>query len=176
MEKTSEQLECMLKKQAEPERFNFSEDALKEESSSFIDQIRKLIKHELLITAVDAQKQADSYWESNTSARESGSMDERCFVGTRVRIIRESLHMEWFRLYNAEDRTFTNYLKKGKESRYKDAYFKKEPKWAREAIKDVEDRYELLRKRAAVLTALRRNLREYEKLINTCFPDKSIDN
>ena len=96
-------------------------------------------------------------------------------MGTRVRILNGSLQMEWFRNRTRPDQgagkqVFSTHLKKGKGYRYSDSLFKKEPKWARDAIKLVEDRYELLRKRAAILSAMRKNLRDYEQLLDECFP------
>ncbi len=154
MGRTDEELRQMLKRDAEDERFVFTEPMLEEESREFIP---------------------DYYWEGNESAREEGVAEELSFVGTRVRILNGSLQMEWFRNRTRPDQgagkqVFSTHLKKGKGYRYSDSLFKKEPKWARDAIKEVEDRYELLRRRAAILSSMRKNLRDYEQLLNECFP------
>lgn len=177
MGRTDEELRQMLKRDAEDERFVFTEPMLEEESREFIRTARTLLEHELLVSAVDARKQADYYWEGNESAREEGVAEELSFVGTRVRILNGSLQMEWFRNRTRPDQgagkqVFSTHLKKGKGYRYSDSLFKNEPKWARDAIKLVEDRYELLRKRAAILSAMRKNLRDYEQLLTECFPGK----
>lgn len=175
MGRTDEELRQMLKRDAEDTRFAFKEPMLEKESREFIRTARTLLEHELLVSAVDARKQADYYWEGNVSAREDGVAEELSFVGTRVRILNGSLQMEWFRNRTRPDQgagkqVFSTHLKKGKGYRYSDSLFKKEPKWARDAIKLVEDRYELLRKRAAILSAMRKNLRDYERLLDECFP------
>ena len=95
--RTDEELRQMLKRDAEDERFVFTEPMLEEESREFIRTARTLLEHELLVSAVDARKQADYYWEGNESAREEGVAEELSFVGTRVRILNGSLQMEWFR-------------------------------------------------------------------------------
>lgn len=175
MGKTGEELTQMLHRDAEDERFVFTEPMLEKESREFLCTARALLEHELLVSAVDARKQADYYWEANESAREDGIAEELSFVGTRVRILNGSLQMEWFRNRTRPDQgegkqVFSTHLKKGKGFRYSDALFKKEPEWARKAIAQVENRYELLRRRAAILSAIKKNLRDYERLVNECFP------
>lgn len=175
MGKTNEELRELLKRDAGDERDEFKESKLEEESREFIRNTRTLLEHELLVNAVDARKQADYYWEANESAREEGVAEDLSFVGTRVRIINGSLQMEWFRNRTRPDQgagkqVFSTHLKKGKGFRYSESLFKKEPKWAREAITVVENRYELVRKRTAILSAIRKNLRDYEQLLNECFP------
>lgn len=175
MGKTDEELRRMLKRDADEERSAFTEQMLEKESRDFIRSVRALLEHELLASAVDARMQADKYWEANESAREDGIAEELSFVGTRVRILNGSLQMEWFRNRTRPDQgagkqVFSTHLKKGKGFRYSESLFKREPKWARDAIKDVEDRYELLRKRAAILSSMRKNLRDYEQLLDECFP------
>lgn len=175
MGKTNEELRELLKRDAGDERDEFKESKLEEESREFIRNARTLLEHELLVNAVDARKQADYYWEANESAREEGVAEDLSFVGTRVRIINGSLQMEWFRNRTRPDQgagkqVFSTHLKKGKGFRYSESLFKKEPKWAREAITVVENRYELVRKRTAILSAIRKNLRDYEQLLNECFP------
>lgn len=176
-----EELKQMLNRDAENERFVFTESILEAESREFIRTVKTVLEHELLVSAVDARKQADYYWEGNESAREEGLAEDLSFVGTRVRILNGSLQMEWFRNrvrpdQGAGKQVFSTHLKKGNGYRYSDTYFKKEPKWARDAIKLVEDRYELLRRRTAILSAMKKNLRDYEKLLDRCFPDKDDDN
>lgn len=175
MGKTNEELRELLQRDAGDERDEFKESKLEEESREFIRNARTLLEHELLVNAVDARKQADYYWEANESAREEGVAEDLSFVGTRVRIINGSLQMEWFRNRTRPDQgagkqVFSTHLKKGKGFRYSESLFKKEPKWAREAITVVENRYELVRKRTAILSAIRKNLRDYEQLLNECFP------
>jgi hypothetical protein len=179
VEKTDVELQQMLHRDADEERFVFTAPLMENESREFLRNTRSLIDHELLVAAVDARKQADSYWEANESAREEGDPDNLSFVGTRVRIINGSLQLEWFRNRTRPElgqgkpkKVFSTYLRKGRGHRYNKALFSKEPEWARVEINNVEDRYELLRKRAALLSSLRKTLREYEHLINECFPRK----
>lgn len=171
----------MLNRDAEDERSIFTDQRLEEESREFICSVRALLETELLVSAVDARKEADGYWGANESAREEGIAEDLSFVGTRVRILNGSLQMEWFRNRTRPDQgagkqVFSTHLKKGKGFRYSDSHFKKEPKWARDAIKKTEDRYELLRKRAAILSSMRKKVREYEKLLDECFPDTNSKN
>lgn len=177
MKTSLEDLEEMLHRDGGDKRFVYSEQMRKEESEEFIRTAKTMLEHELLVTAVDARVQADYYWEANESARESGNAAELSFLGTRVRFVRGTLQLEWFRNRTRPDegkgkQVYSTYIKKGLGHRYSDSLYKKEPAWAREAIKTVEDRYELLRKRAAILSALKKNIRDYEQAVKECYQDE----
>ncbi|MFC6674037.1 conjugative transfer protein MobI(A/C) [Marinobacterium aestuariivivens] len=176
MFRTLEELEELLQNGKEAERQWVRDPELLAESKEFLRTVRAMIDREQRVIALDGLKLADSYWEANRDAREED--DEPCYLGTRVRIVKGTLHFEWFRnnarQYLGEGKPkqiFSTYLRKGRGSRYSDSHFQNEPKWARDQIGTVEDGYELLRKRATLLSAIKKNLRDYEKILAECFDD-----
>lgn len=145
---------------------------MEQESREFLCTVRSAIEHELLVTAVVGRDVADSWW---TLSRHSMTMSETepTYLGTRVRIKNGSLQCEWFRnsvrSEGSSKQVFSRYLPKGKGFRYPSHRFKKEPAWARELVEIVESDYEIVRKRASILSSITRALREYEALINKTF-------
>lgn len=164
----------------EEERGQLSIEDIKQEAREFIDDLRRRLDKELVVLAVEAQQQADMYWAANKSAREEAGPDEQGRVGTRVRLLHNSLVAEWYRnrfvkpelsgVSGGKMKVFSTYLRKGTAFRYPKHYFKKEPLWAQEVIELVENRYVLLRQRANVLSKIRRALAEYERLVDKYYP------
>jgi hypothetical protein len=158
-------------------RAQVSTEDIEREGRVFIAELRERIEKELAVIAVDAQRQADMYWAANKSAIEEAGPDKQGRVGTRVRLLNNSLVAEWYRnrfikpeLNGGKVKVFSTYLRKGGAFRYPKHYFKKEPQWAQEVIELVENRYVLLRQRANVLSKIRRALAEYERLVDKCYP------
>jgi len=163
----------LLDADKEEDRLNITEELLDSENNEFIKNIREQVDHALAVIAVEAQQEADVYWNANRTAQEEGLTNEQCRIGTRVRIIGVSLVAEWYR-----NRFFKNdpkqkkksilstHIKKGRSNKYSMSHFKKEPNWAQDLIKQIEDRYVILRQRNAALTKIRRAIREYERLLN----------
>lgn len=183
MSKKTEKLQRLIEREFEDERFLFTDKMLEAESRGFVSTLDELVQNEILVVALDARKQADSYWEASLSAREDGDPNNYCYVGTRVRFLRGTLQFEWFKNRTKPGegegkprKVYSTYIPKGSGYRYSRALFKKEPEWAQEEINTVEDRYALLRKRSALLSAIKKNLREYNKVVNKCFPNNEEDN
>lgn len=160
----------------EDDRSMVSYEDIEVESRKFAAAVRDLIDNELIVSAVDARKASDAFWESNRSARVDGGPDEQGRFGTRVRIINNSLVAEWyinrFVGNGAEDtrkRVFSTHIEKGDGFRYPKRKFAKATDWEKKIIESVENRYELLRRRSQVLSKLRRALGEYERLLDKCY-------
>ena len=77
--------------------FKYHRELLDSEHNEFIKNIREQVDHALAVLAVEAQQEADVYWNANRTAQEKGLTNEQCRIGTRVRIIGVSLVAEWYR-------------------------------------------------------------------------------
>lgn len=171
----------MLEPGRDEERSLLSYEDIEKESRRFAASVRELIDQELVLTAVDAQKAADAFWDANRSAREDGGPADQGRYGTRVRLINNSLVAEWYLnrfISNGQapgsstkKRVFSSHIEKGSGARYPRNKFGEATDWEKEIIEAVEDRYELLRRRSQVLSRLRRSLREYERLLDKCYKD-----
>ena len=171
---TIEDLEEKLQRDQISEREAVGVELLEAESRALIHSIRAGLDRELRVIALEGQMNADAFWERSREEREAES--DPCYVGTRVRVLRNTVTFEWFRNRTAPGAgegkpraVYSTYLKKGKGERYPSRYFDREPAWAKQEINDTEDRYEQLRKRVAILAAVRKNVRDYEKMINKQF-------
>ncbi|ATW34791.1 hypothetical protein BJP43_10360 (plasmid) [Candidatus Williamhamiltonella defendens] len=168
----------LLDPKLEEERSEITEDLLEAESRKFVAEVRSKIDHALAVLAVEAQQEADMYWNAHKSAREEASEVEQGRVGTRVRILGVSLVAEWYRNRFVEQvpgqkkRVLSTHIKKGRGHAYSMTHFKKEPAWAKELIQQVERRYATLRQRATALAKIRRALNEYERLLNKTHNDE----
>ena len=87
----------LLDPKLEEERSEITEDLLEAEGREFVAEVRSKLDHALAVLAVEAQQEADMYWNAHKSAREEASEDEQGRVGTRVRILGVSLVAEWYR-------------------------------------------------------------------------------
>lgn len=129
------------------------------------------VEREVALLAVDAQQTATAFWNLAISGRKDAPKEQRSYLGTRVRIINGSLNIEWYRnsvSMNADGtvkNVLSNRIKKGTDFSYPKSVFAKEPEWIKETVEIAEKRYSKIRERAAILTKIKRNLREYEKLI-----------
>lgn len=168
----------LLDPKLEEERSEITEDRLEAEGRRFVSEVRSKLDHVLAVLAVEAQQEADMYWNAHKSAREEASEDEQGRVGTRVRILGVSLVAEWYRNRFVEQapgqkkRVLSTHIKKGRGHSYSMSHFKKEPAWAQELIQQVEGRYTALRQRATALAKIRRALNEYERLLNKTHKDE----
>ncbi|HCE8971354.1 TPA: hypothetical protein NHT79_005024 [Klebsiella pneumoniae] len=168
----------LLDPKLEEERSEITEDLLEAEGREFVAEVRSKLDHALAVLAVEAQQEADMYWNAHKSAREEASEDEQGRVGTRVRILGVSLVAEWYRNRFVEQvpgqkkRVLSTHIKKGRGHAYSMSHFKKEPVWAQELIQQVETRYAVLRQRATALAKIRRALNEYERQLNKTHSDE----
>ncbi len=147
-----------------------------QEARRFVAEAHRNIEQELCVVTADAKKSADAFWNINEAMREEGGKENQGYFGTRVRIWNNALEATWYINRFVEDgrtrgkkKVLSTYLKKGEGTRYPKGAFKTAKDWEREAIEMVEDRYELLRKRSAVLSKLRRNLAEYARLLEKSY-------
>jgi hypothetical protein len=169
----------LLDPKLEEERSEITEDLLEAEGREFVAEVRSKLDHALAVLAVEAQQEADMYWNAHKSAREEASEDEQGRVGTRVRILGVSLVAEWYRNRFVEQvpgqkkRVLSTHIKrKGRGHAYSMSHFKKEPVWAQELIQQVETGYAVLRQRATALAKIRRALNEYERQLNKTHSDE----
>lgn len=169
----------LLDPKHEDERAFLPYEDIEVESRAFVAAIQAMIDRELVVTAVDARKASDAFWDANRSAREEGVASEQGRYGTRVRLINNSLVAEWYlnRFFDnapgsgaaSKKRVFSTHIEKGRGFRYPRNSFGQAKSWEKEIIEVVENRYELLRRRSQVLSKLRRSLREYERLLDKCY-------
>lgn len=164
----------LLKRESLEDREKITNKNLKDVSLGFLSGMRDLIDLELKAIALDAQKEADVFWATSEFARDMG--EEASYVGTRVRVLGNTIQCEWYRNRTRPDlgpgkpkRVFSSHIKKGTGARYNSELFKSEPQWLREAVERAEDKYVNVRLRAKVLVELRRSLRAYEALLNKSF-------
>jgi hypothetical protein len=171
-------IEDLLRPQSKELRIDLSEQFLCDRTESFLSSSKTLVEQELQTITLQARKYADAFWDANEAAREEGDPSSVCYIGTRIRVKQGTLQLEWFKNRTRPDRgaskpkqVFSTYLKKGKGFRYSDQTFNKEPQWAQEEIQITEDTYALLRRRAALLTILKKTLRDYSALADECYPN-----
>lgn len=152
-----------------------SRTEIEQTSRDFLSSVRTFIERELLVTALRARDEAGIWWELSRDPDYIGS-EGPTYLGTRARLKNGSLQCEWFRNSVRPEgggktkQVFSRYLPKGTGTRYPSYHFKNEPLYARKLVEQIEDEYERLRKRAAILSAITRNLRDYEALIDQTFP------
>ncbi len=72
----------LLDPKLEEERSEITEDLLEAEGREFVAEVRSKLDHALAVLAVEAQQEADMYWNAHKSAREEASEDEQGRVGT----------------------------------------------------------------------------------------------
>jgi len=87
----------LLDTDKEKDRLNITEEILDSEHNEFIKNIQEQMDHALAVFAIEAQQEADVYWNENRIAQKEGLTNEQCRIGTRVRIIGVSLVAEWYR-------------------------------------------------------------------------------
>lgn len=141
------------------------------EAKEFVRLTMSEVEREVALLAVDAQQTATAFWSVATEGRTDTPKDQRSYLGTRVRIINGSLNIEWYR--NAVSihpggevkSVISHRIKKGTDYAYPKTTFSKEPEWIKEVVEIAEKRYARIRERAAILTKIKRSLREYSKLI-----------
>ena len=71
----------LLYSKLEEERSEITEDLLEAEGREFVAEVRSKLDHALAVLAVEAQQEADMYWNAHKSAREEASEDEQGRVG-----------------------------------------------------------------------------------------------
>lgn len=129
------------------------------------------VEREVALLAAEAQQTATAFWSLAISARKDVPDNKRSFLGTRVRMIKGTLSIEWYRngvSFNADGTVksvLSKRINKGTSCSYPKSAFSKEPEWIKESVEIAEKRYSKIRERAAILTRIKRNLRAYEKLI-----------
>lgn len=129
------------------------------------------VEREVALLAAEAQQTATAFWSFAIDARKDSPEGKRSYLGTRVRIIKGSLSIEWYRngvSFNADGTVksvLSKRINKGTDFSYPKSSFAKEPEWIKESVEIAEKRYSKIRERAAILTKIKRNLRAYEKLI-----------
>lgn len=134
------------------------------------------MKYELLQDFIAQRRQeifeegkalANSFYLASEAALSEKSSSRRTKVGTRVRMIGNSLVCEWYwrRLANPiingkrQTKIFSTYIRIGKNGRYSTGRFKSEPQWARIMIEQIEARYVVLRGISKELTNLEQSLK-----------------
>ncbi|MCB5162614.1 conjugative transfer protein MobI(A/C) [Marinomonas algarum] len=156
-------------------RMQLSLDEAIEDHDNFISSTMSEIDRQIFLLGALASKHSDCFWAACDSVKEDKDKENYTYIGTRVRHHNGSLQMEWFKnnivlvKKTGKKQTFSGHLAKGKGFRYPSDLFKKEPKWARETIRQVEDGYENIRKRVALLSNIKRDLKTYNSLAKKDF-------
>ena len=131
------------------------------------------VEREVALLAAEAQQIASAFWGLAISARKDIPDGKRSYLGTRVRMINGTLSIEWYRngiSFNSDGTVksvLSKRINKGLGCSYSKSAFAKEPEWIKESVEIAEKRYSKIRERAAMLTKIKRNLRAYEKLIES---------
>lgn len=166
MSRTNEDLKALFKGKPE-DRESVLLDDIVSLSYENIDALSHLIERELYCLALDAQKHSNLFWTEKKATADKG--EKYGYFGTRVRIIESSFQAVWYKnkpLPNGK--VFSEHITKGKSQyRYPDRSFKTAEPHERELIEIVESRYEVLRKRSAVLRKLRSAITGYRKLLSS---------
>lgn len=129
------------------------------------------VEREVALLAAEAQQTATAFWALAISSRKNTPEGQRSYLGTRVRMIKGTLSIEWYRngvSFNVDGTVksvLSRRINKGTDFSYPKSAFAREPEWIKETIEIAEKRYSKIRERAAILTKIKRNLRAYEKLI-----------
>lgn len=142
------------------------------DAAAFVQLMQAEIDSEVALLAAEAQETVNQFWELIKDRRSSTeNKDDKTFLGVRVRLVKGTLSIEWFRnviLFDANKKTkgvISNRLKKGLSSSYPKSSFASEPEWLRPVIASCEEKFTAIRERAAILTQMKRELRKYEKLL-----------
>ena len=115
-----------------------------------------------------ARTLVDEYWLTHTQESIKRSGKDRGYTVPRCRLLKGTLHIEWFRQRTAKTLNpqtqqryvFSDYLPKGRECRYPDAVFQRVARdWELPLIQDYEARFADLRRRARALSQLRVQVR-----------------
>ena len=136
--------------------------------SSFKDRVLLDINGEKTRLYQEALTVADSFWQAKAAAQEGNDKKDRCFIGTRVRLVRTSLVCEWFRFQTGINKqtgkryTLSEYIPLGKQRQYSMRYFKHEPVWAQQMIHYCEEQYFAIRLRYEILNKMERLLKKLE--------------
>nr|WP_240733400.1 conjugative transfer protein MobI(A/C) [Edwardsiella piscicida] len=171
----------LLKVDRAKERGSLLKEDFDTAHSKFVSDIQSACDREFAVLALEAQLEADSYWDMHREARAEARGNEQGRVGTRVRIIGVSLSLEWYynRFFDAvlgqKKKVLSTYISKGPGTSHSMSHFKKEPQWAQELIEHVESRYTPIRQRAAALSKIRKAVREYERLTAQSY-NKNVPN
>src|SRR5699024_4958824 len=86
----------LLEPGKEDERAQVSIEELERAGREFVATLYARLNNELAAITVEAQQQADIYWAAHRSARED-TKEERQRIGTRVRLLNNSLVAEWYK-------------------------------------------------------------------------------
>jgi len=147
-----------------------SEAEFKQACEAQIERMNNYITNEFNCIYVSGKQYADWFWTMKEIMTEDGGEYSR--FGTRVKIKSGSISFEWYRnrvapqVESGKKRVYSEYLPKGVNSDgYPLSTFKNALEWENKIIREVESRYVVLRKRAKVLSKMRSNLKEYERLL-----------
>lgn len=163
-------LDALLERGNVDGRAELDPNATCEMSSHIIAEMKSLIETELKILTVEAKAKADIHWLSNEMMREEGSEDEQWRYGTRVRLRGNTFSAEWYQnrfvkeVGKSKNRVFSTHIRKGRGHSYKRSAFKSANETELESIERTESHYKKAREKAEVLTAIRRLIKQYEKL------------
>ncbi len=158
-------------------RADITNEDYERDATEFIQFVSGLIGRELMRIGVDAQSQADVYWEQNRAMRETGEKKEQGRYGTRVRLKNSVLTLEWFHNPYRTSKSgkkkppLSQYIRKGRASyRYpKGAFADAKNTWEEDLIEQIEDRYAIQRIQASMLSEMRNLLRKYKTIITKSY-------
>lgn len=146
------------------------------EARAFIDQIKALSEAELQRLLIEALKAADDFWAENKYQRLNGTKTDQGRLGTRVRLIDNSIQAVWYKSRfvgrGSKKQPFSSHISKGRTAtRYPPSTFAKGTEWERRIGPQIEDQYERLRRRSAALSKLRAAVVAYERLLAESFAE-----
>lgn len=157
------------------EREFLSDEIFAGASERFVRTLLDEIDQEFHVLVTQARRLADAYWRFNRMTREEGGKENQGYFGTRVRVIKKTLSIEWFinttyidkESPDGKRKVNSDYISRGNKKgswTYPPSAFRRAKDWEREAIEDLEPQYGVIRERAAKLTLLRREILKYVKL------------
>lgn len=155
-------------REGEEERRDLVGSIAEHKTGDRLEAIERLLDEELEAVLADGKALAGLFWQAHMKAREDDN-NALAVYGTRVRLVRRSFSAEWFRNRYVQQRqgkakVYSTYLKKSYTYRYSMNVFKGAADWERQVIEHVEQGYEVLRRRAATLKDIERNIAIYRKL------------
>lgn len=151
-----------------------SDDEFKNACELQLKRLKDFIDNEFDCIYVTGKQYADWFWTMRDIMIDDKNEFSR--FGTRVKIKSGTISFEWYKnrvtapSSDSKKQVFSQYLPKGKDTDgYPLSTFKNALEWEANMIREVESRYVVLRKRAKVLSKMRMNIKEYERLLSESY-------
>lgn len=166
------ELERLISGRDATERSEVDPESLRRDSEKDLEEIDERLQLEMARLTLEARRAADAFWQVRQESQEAGLEPGR--LGTQVRMHNGLLQAIWFTgSFTHTDPTsgkkkfYAKHLSKSRgrlSHRYPASTFKASPEWEQDIATTVEEYYAIYRKKAQMVSDMRKLLRRMRAL------------